>query len=180
MTSKEKIELYCNKKRYCKIEREIGQDVFVSHTGFIVDFSSDYLVLQETDDFIIRGFLIFSIESIKELRSNKSDRFFEKIYKKEGLTKKIKKKHKVNLSSWETILKSIKKLGFNVIIKDENPDENTFDIGPIIKVTKKSVHIQYFDAAGILDDEPTKIYWKNISLVSFDDIYVNTISKYIK
>lgn len=180
MTLEEKIELFCTKKRYCKIEREIGKDAIVSHAGYIVDFSSDFIVLQELDDFIIRGFLIFSTKMLKNVRSNKTDKFFEKIYKKEGITERVERKHIVDLSNWETILKSIKKLNFNVIIKNENPDEDTFDIGPIIKVTKNAVYIRYFDAAGILDDELTKIDWKNITLLSFDDIYVNTLSKYIK
>ncbi len=32
------------------------------------------------------------------------------------------------------------------MIENENPNEETFHIGPIISVKKKSVYIQYFNA----------------------------------
>ncbi|WP_035654634.1 hypothetical protein [Flavobacterium saliperosum] len=76
--------------------------------------------------------------------------------------------------------KSIKDLGFNVIVKNENPEEDTFDIGPITKITKSNVYVQYFDATGLLDSESTKISWDQITVVNFDDIYINVLSKYLK
>lgn len=176
----DKIRVHCNNKRYSKIKRQFAEGTFENKNGYIVDYSNDFIVLQEVDDFVIRGYLIIPIQTIKEIRLNNSDKYFEKIYQKEGITEKIEKKHKIDLTNWETIFKSIKKLDFNVIIQNETPNDNTFDIGPIIKITKKSVYIRYFDATGLLDDDLTKIDWDFITLVNFDDIYINTLSKYLK
>lgn len=176
----DKIAVHRKDKRFSKVKREVAKNTFESNEGFIVDYSADFIVLQEIDDFVIRGFLIIPLKTIVEIRLNNKDKYFESIYKKEGITDEIKKKHNIDLTNWETIFKSIKKLNFNVIIKNENPEDDTFDIGPIIKITKKSVFIRYFDAMGIFDDELTKIDWDFITLVNFDDIYINTLSKYLK
>jgi hypothetical protein len=176
----DKIAVHCNDKRFSKVKREVAKNTFESNEGFIVDYSNDFIVLQEIDDFVIRGFLIIPIKTIIEIRRNNKDKYFENIYKKEGITEEIKKKHNIDLTNWETIFKSIKKLDFNVIIKNENPEDDTFDIGPIVKITKKSVFIRYFDAMGVLDDDLTNISWDVITLVNFDDIYINILSKYLK
>lgn len=176
----EKIKLHFEDKKYCKVKRKVGDDTYETNDGFIVAYSDTFVVLKEVDDFVVRGNLVFQIASIAEIRRNKSDIFFEKIYKREGITETIKKDCKIDLTSWQTIFKSIKELGFNVIVKNENPDEDTFDIGPITKVTKSSLYIQYFDATGLLDSESTKINWEQITVVNFDDIYINVLSKYLK
>ena len=67
-----------------------------------------------------------------------------------------------------------------MIIENENPNDSSFDIGPITKVSKDAVYIRYFNAQGFLDAEPTKIIWEYITIVKFDDRYINTFSKYLR
>ena len=113
----EKIKLHFEEKKYCKIKRQVGEDSFEKNDGFIVAYSDDFVVIKEVDDFVVRGYLVFQTETITEIRRNKSDIFFEKIYKLEGITQTIETNYKIDLTSWQTIFKSIKKLGFNVIVK---------------------------------------------------------------
>jgi hypothetical protein len=180
MTTSEKLKDYSENLKYSMISRMIADNELTYKKGFVVDYSDKFILFKEVEDFVVRGFLIFPIEHISKIRRNKNDIFFEKICKLEGITKSINNKPNVNLSSWQTIFKSIHKLGFNVIIRNEEPDDDTFDIGPIIKVTSKKVFINYFDATGKLDLELTEIPFEKITLVDFDDIYTNTISKYLK
>lgn len=98
MTKLEKIKYLCETKKYCKVKRQIENDVFGSNFGFIIDFSESFIVFKEVDDFIVRGNLIFPIDSIVELRRNKNDLFVEKIYKLEGITETIKNVNKLNLN----------------------------------------------------------------------------------
>ena len=67
-----------------------------------------------------------------------------------------------------------------MIIINEISDEDTFDIGPILKVTSNEVTINYFDATGKFDEDLTEIQYSDITHIDFDDIYTNTISKYLK
>ena len=39
---------------------------------------------------------------------------------------------------------------------------------------------QYFDAAGFLDERPTKVKFSDITLVLFDDRYIDFFSKYLR
>lgn len=96
----------------------------------------------------------------------------------EGLVDKIQNKHKIDLTNWNSVFNSIRKLGFNVIVENENPEDKTFDIGPITKVSDSAVYIRYFDAQGFLNTESTKITWDLITVVKFEARYINTFSKY--
>ena len=40
--------------------------------------------------------------------------------------------------------------------------------------------IQYFDAVGQLDLETTKVNFEDITILQFDNRYINTYAKYLK
>ena len=176
----EKIKYNHQNKIYSKVYRKVGKGNTVRSNGYIVDYSESYILLQETFDFEIGGYLVIPINTISKIVLNANDKYYHKIMQLEGLTDKIINKHKLDLTSWESIFKSIRKLNLNVIIENENPDDSSFDIGIIEKITKNSVYLRYFDAKGYLSIEPTKIVWNLITIAQFDDKYTNTFSKYLR
>lgn len=180
MISKEKISEFKEKLKCSHISRTSNGESFDNKKAFIIDFSDELVLAKEIDDFVIRGFLIFPINHISKLRRNGNDIFYEKICKKEKLIEPNIKNHNIDLTNWKTVFESISKLEFNVIIRNEYSEDDTFDIGPIVKVSNEKVDINYFDAKGNLDIEITKIPWDKITLVEFDDIYINLMSKYLK
>ena len=175
-----KIKDHHENLKYCKIIRKFAKNSRGETSGFIVDYSEDFLIIQESNEFDILGYFVFPISTIEEIRYNNSDKYYEKILTGEKLIEKVGLKHKIELKNWETIFKSIKSCGLSVIIENENPEDETFDIGPITQITKKSVLINYFDAKGYLDEEETEIEWNKITLVKFDDRYINIFSKYLR
>jgi hypothetical protein len=176
----EKIKFHHENKKYCKIVRKVDENTFEKSNGYIVDFSENFVLLQETDDFIIRGYLIIPFYSITEIICSVSDKYYDKIMKAEGITENVVNKHRIQLKNWKTIFTSIKKLNFNVIVQSEKPNDEDFNIGPITKITEKSVYIQYFNPKCYIDSESTKIDFSKITIASFDDIYINTLSKYLR
>ena len=180
MTIKQQIKYHLDNRKYCKIKRKVGNDSFECSNGYIVDNSTNFLVMQEANEFEISGYLVFPISSIVQIRYNNNDKYYDKIMQLEKQVKKVSKKHEIDLTNWTTIFRTIKKAGFNVIIENENPDDETFDIGPIIKTTQLAVYIQYFNAKGYLDIEITKITFDKITIAKFDDHYVNVFSKYLR
>ena len=179
-TIKDRLTYNFDNKRCCCFERKVDNYKIENKRGYILDFNDDYVLLQDMDDFEVNGYLIIPTNTISKVRFNNNDRYYEKILHWEKLTDKIEKKHDINLSNWKSIFNSIKNLNLNVIIENENPDDCTFDIGPIIEVSKEAVYIRYFNAKGLLDTEITKIIWSKITLVRFDDRYINTFSKYLR
>ena len=180
MNISNRIKYHHDHRQYCKILRQVGKDAVEKSNGYIVDYSDNFVLLQEAIDFDVDGFVAFPIQTISEILYNNNDKYYDKIMHLEGIVERIEKKHQINLTSWATILKSIKKLSLNVIIENEDPEDKTFDIGQIIKITKTAVYIRYFNARGIFDEDVTKISWNLISLVTFDDRYTNLYSKHLR
>jgi hypothetical protein len=180
MNIADKIKYHHDNKKYCRVMREVAKDAIEKTNGYIVDYTDDFVLFQETNDFDVDGYAIIPIKTISKIIYSNSDKYFDKILHLEGITDTIEKKHKIDLTSWATIFKSIKKSGFNVIVENEDPENTTFDIGPITKITKSSVYVRYFNAVGILNEQATKINWNFITIVKFDDKYTNMFSKYLR
>lgn len=176
----ETIKDHFENKNYVKITRAIGGGDTTTSSGYIVKYSPDFLILQETGDFNLSGYAIVSIPHIVKIRFNRPDQYYNKIMAWEGQVEKVGINDNIDLNDWASIFKSIKKTGLNVIVECEGYDTNTFNIGPIIKTTKSQVFIHYFDATGFWEEEPTSIDLKNITRVNFDDRYINIFSKYLR
>lgn len=180
MTIFEKIELYKNQKNYCKITRQVDQKSKRLSNGYIVDYSYDFVLIIETHDFKFEGFSIFPISSIVKIRFNEYDQYFDYIMEAEEQKSLIKIDYSIDLSDWRSIFKSIKKTELICIVEKEGKKNPFFLIGPIEEVKNKKALIRNFDPLGYLDKEPTKIPFKDISIVKFNDPYGNTFGKYLR
>ena len=67
------IKLHFEEKNFCKIFR--GD--FETISGFIVAYSKEFLIIQESDDFNILGYVIFPISTIEKIRRNNSDKYYK-------------------------------------------------------------------------------------------------------
>lgn len=108
MKISDKIKYHYDNKKYCKVVREVGKNSLEKSYGFIVDHSENFILLQQINDFEIDGFEIFPIKSISKILYSHNDRYYNKILCFGGITDKIENKHEFDLSSWKTILTSIK------------------------------------------------------------------------
>lgn len=180
MIIRQQIKFHLDNKKFCRIKRQVANDTFEYNNGYIVDNSEDFILMLESDDFKLLGYLVFNISTIVQIRFNNNDKYYDKIMDWENQVDNVKKKHRIDLTNWSTIFRTIKKTGYNVIIENEDPEDKSFDIGPIIKTTKSAIYIQYFNAKGILDNEITKITFDKISIVQFDNNYINVFSKYLR
>lgn len=175
----EKLEKHCSEKLYVRLTRKKGGFEGIS-TGFILDKSSDFILLQETDEFRVLGYQIIPIQTIKHVRYNKNDKTIHRILKEEGLINEVKAKYKVDLTDWNTILNDVKATELTIISECEHPKQNFFCIGHLKRINKNSISIRYFNTQGILDKKNTKHKFENITKLSFDDRYANIFSKYLK
>ena len=177
---KDKIKDFYENQKFARITRRVAKDWDEISRGYIVDFSKDFVVIQECDDFRLLGFNILPITDFKSIRFNNNDKYYDKIMSLENEKENIGIKTKVDLSDWKNVFKSLRTNKKNVIIECENPEIGTFTIGPIKRITDKNVFIQYFNASGFLDEKLTKIEFENITKIMFDDRYIDIFSKYTK
>ena len=67
-----------------------------------------------------------------------------------------------------------------IIVEEEHLNEDShFAIGCIPTVDSDHMLLQRFDADGIWDEEPTQIFYADITSVSFGTRYINVFSKYL-
>lgn len=149
--------------------------------GFIVKFSDEFLMIEESNDFSLAGTKIVPYHRIRGIRNNMYDKVSKAIYVSEKLIQFnqdiIDKTHVDNA---EALFKSIKKQNFHCIVESSKNKKFLFSIGEILEVTSKSVLISNYDPAGRINKNPKKISFKNIDLINFNDNYSKVFRKYLK
>ena len=175
-----KLQKYIDNKSFVKICRTIcGEDENIS--GFILNMSEDFLLLQLTNDFMFDGFAIIRKDDFDSIRHSSFERTQRKIFNSEGLLKsEYGFDKKMALKNWSDIFSTLKEYDFHIIVENINVDYLDFWIGEITRVTTKSLHILNYNPDGIFDVEPTSIKYNTISIVKFGDRYSTTFRKYLR
>lgn len=172
---KELVNKCINEKRICRFYFIYAEEYYY----YFPLYANDKLFLGlEEDDFITDGFSIRRFKDVKKTQY-KND-LCEEIIKKERLLDTISIPY-VDISTWESVFNSLKKLDKNIIIKKENlnSNESKYVIGRIELIYKKFAYVRYFDADGIWGDEPYRIPYIEITSITFESRYINTFSKYL-
>ena len=103
-----KLKNHITAKDIVKIERELEGEDFGSF-GFILDYSSGFILIQNDNDLQLDGFSIVPTYTVAKIRCNKTDKFHKSILKKEGIFEKdYGLDITVDLNDWITIFKSLK------------------------------------------------------------------------
>ncbi|MEE1945474.1 hypothetical protein VRU48_10165 [Pedobacter sp. KR3-3] len=180
MTIFEKLALYKKEKTCCRIKRLVEKSTHKFTYCYILDYSDDFVLVKEIAEIHPDGFRIIPIIDIVKIRNNKYDKYMDYMLESEGLKEGIKITFKIDLSNWQSIFTSLKENDLNCIIENESDKNFFFSIGPVIEVKKKSLWHIDFDPEGYLDNEPSKIKFKNITSITFDNNYINVFSKYLR
>ncbi len=175
----DRISEHIRKSDFVKLERKF-KDVESFLDGIILQLSDNFLLIQKIDDFLKDGFAIIRIDQFENYRCGKYQKTYKKILLSENILDDNHIIPSIDLAKWKSIFQSLKKTDFHVIIECEGLDEPTFTIGPIKRITEKSVSIQNYDPNGKLDDMNTVIKYDHITLVQFGDRYSTTFRKYLK
>lgn len=174
---KKLIQKHIDKVNFVKTILDDDSAIF----GFIVKYSNEFLMIEETYDFSLAGIKIIPYERVKSIRHNKFDKVSKMIFSEEGL---IKFNHnvidKTSLKDFESLFKSIKKQNFHCAVESRKKKIGFFSIGKILEISDKTVTIQNYDAMGKICKKPDEIAFKNIELINFNDNYSKTFRKYIK
>jgi hypothetical protein len=174
------IKFHYDNKKYARLTRQVAKDCTEISDGYIVAYSKDFIILQETDDFRLLGYLVLPIAQIEEVRYNKVDKYYDKIMVWEKEADNVSLPYDIDLTNWNAIFKSIKSYKLNVIVECEDPEIDTFTIGPVVRITKNKVYISHFDAQGYIDEDPIAVEYADISKARFDERYANIFGKYTR
>lgn len=143
--------------------------------GYVIA-KNDFLTLIAIEyDFLMDGYCILVNEDITKMKTTSTTRHCSNIMRKEGLLKDIDLPE-INIDSWQSVFRSIKKLDEFVIIEDEF--DELFLIGPIVRINKQSVTIRHFDGVGQWQGL-RNIRYEDITIVKFACRYIQYHRKYI-
>lgn len=170
------LQKHIDRKDFVTLERSHGDNL----TGFILDFSSAFLLLHLNIDFLPDGYAIVPRDSFDYLRCGRSDRMSKRIYKGERLLETAKVLERPSLKSWPDLFRNLRELDYHVIVECEDQEEPEFFIGPVKKVLKQRVGIQHYNGVGKFDEELTTIAYNDITIIRFGDRYSTIFRKYLK
>jgi hypothetical protein len=176
----DRIREHIKKSDFVKLKRK-HINIESSLNGIILQLSDNFLLIQIIDDFLVDGFAIIRIDQFENYRSGKYEKYYKKILLSENiLSENNNLTPIIDLTKWKSIFRDLQKLDFHVIIECEDLDVPTFTIGPIKRMTEKSVSIQNYDPIGKFDHMNTIIKYDHITLLQFGDRYSTTFRKYLK
>lgn len=148
--------------------------------GYVLDFTDDFALIHQTDDFHLDGFAIVPLKTIKKVRHSEFEDMYEYIMKKENYLDELGIHYTIDLTNWQTIFKSIEGNEKFVIIECEQLWIGRFLLGKLTKAKKKKVEMLYLEANGVFDEYVTEQKYKEITIVRFDEIYINLFQKYAR
>ena len=152
----------------CYFKYDINYFYFYVHS-----VNDKFLLVQEEDDFITDGYQIRKVSDLKKLKIR--DDLCAHINEMIGVTNAVVCPD-VDISSWQTIFHSLKKLDKFIIVEDTYNQE--FIIGLIEKIGKNFVKIKMFDAEGNWYEKPVKKLYSEITSIIWDNRYSTTWKKY--
>jgi hypothetical protein len=130
---------------------------------------------------LLDGYAVIRLDDFDSIRHSRYERTQQKILRAEGnLSSGYGFDRPLPLTNWTTLLKALKSYDLHVTVENINKDYLDFWIGPIKRLSEKSVSILNYDPDGRLDGKPTAILLETISVVKFGDRYFTTFRKYLK
>ena len=140
--------------------------------------SNELLLIAYWYDFVMDGFKVIRISDITNIIQNESIEFIKMIFEKEKIKADELDIQTINISSWYSFFKEIKKEQQIVIVESERKTDSDFYIGRIEMVEDNNLKLLCFDTAGNWDNEASIIGYSNITCVTFQDRYSSYMGKY--
>lgn len=181
---KKRIKKHIDNKNLVKVNLADDEGYsMINFNGIIFDQNDQYLLMSDFYDFNYDGFVVVRKSDISEIKRTDNESFFDSIIEKEGIKEIIIQKAfdlNFKLDEFPEMFSKLKELGVPVIIERLYESESKFQIGPITKVEKKKVFIDYFNAKGEYDMKPVTSKYKDITYFKLDSPYANMFFKYSK
>ncbi len=147
-----------------------------SDYGFILDFNEDYLLIEKFDDECnYDGLTIFLRHNITRIRWSGND--IESVAKLIDSTKRQNGKVDIDLTSTQTILKSVSKIYNHLTVHIQNIDKNVCFIGQIHEMDESSIVIHEFGTKSSLDRKFILLSLDDITRIDVNGQYENNLIK---
>jgi hypothetical protein len=152
--------------------------------GIPLTVTDEFILLHEVREFHLDGYLVLPVANVRGVRLKEAEQTAQRILQSEGALANLGLADPVSLSSFRDLFESLHANNMNVSVEACEPAgkwiEDFFLLGRITEVSEKSVRLQPFDATGHWEQTATRVLYKRILSVTFNNEYMNIFSKYLK
>ena len=180
MSIKKKLKKAKARQRFVRLKRYINSDEYFINRGYILSAKAQVTVMWQTENFHLLGKVVLSTSHIESIRYNSHDRYYDFIVESEEQKDQLDTNKNYCFKTWMGVFQFMKNEDKYVIIELERKLSNSFIIGPVISVNKKSVKVLGFNASGEWDKKPSKVKYKDVTQVTFDDPYITIFRRHTK
>ncbi len=147
------------------------QDKKELHTGFLIDYSDDWILLRNNPvDFIVDGFVILRNKNIERIHRDEDHEFTEKVIRLKGL--KTNAEDIIPIRDLASIISFIdRKYGIFQIAKKS---AKSAYLGKLIELNQEELTIDFLDIRGKFGGE-LSFNPEKIRVIEFDTDYINSL-----
>ncbi|WP_452218337.1 hypothetical protein [Lacinutrix undariae] len=170
------------------LNKLIKEDTFVniytdrydeSYLGFIVEFNDEFLIFEEyNDDSNPDGITVFFRENITRIRWSGNE--INSIYKLIDNSTRLNKKVEIDISSTESILKTISEFYGYVTIHTQDIDSGVCFIGEITEMDNETLILNEFGTRISLDRKFIMVSLPDITLIEGGGKYEENLKRLLK
>jgi hypothetical protein len=171
-----------------QLDRFIKEETFIniftdnyddSYLGFLIDSNDQFLVLKKFDDKgNFDGIIIIFIENITRIRWDGNE--ISSIFKLIENSKRFSEKNIIDISSMDSVLKSLSEIYGYVNIAIQDIDSSVCFIGEITEMDDETLILNEFGTKVSLDRKMLMISKVNITLIESGGIYEEGLKKLLK
>lgn len=158
------------------IEREEIDDEPI--TAIPIMRSQQLLLIHYLYDFYIDGYKVLCISDVTKIERGEIEEFHDEILLKEGMLNLLHTP-KVSISSWKDFFNSMMEENRLIDISLEKVEYGkTFFVGKVRAAKENFLELQEMDGLSNYKSEIAKLFYKDITLVSFGNRYSEFLDKY--
>lgn len=154
-----------------------------NYYGFPLAIGKQLLLMKDTVDFLVDGYVVLPLRQIAHIHSGESQRFHDMIMSGLHQLRKVRlPAHPVALDAWAACVSTVAASNRLLIVDCDLRDgdvEDDFFLGPIVAISDDSLAIHAVSATAEWYDEIDKVPYNEITDIRFGDHYSSAYLKYV-
>ena len=155
-----------------------ASDPHPSWNGFPLALCDEFVLVRSLHEFAVNGFAVLRLRDILEVHSTDAERFFARVLRAEGAPERFPAVRPVPLRSWEAVLEAVRLHYRHAIVECEHAEGVRFFLGELAGVDGDDAMLHYIQVNGVREAALTRVPLDDITLVRFDERYVNLFGRY--
>ena len=142
--------------------------------------SKYFILIAVIDDFLIDGYQVIRLEDVTCVERGDTEVFLERVFLSENIEvnrDNLLLGHMDSMQDMFTVFLNSKK---HISIENETEEQFFFYIGIVLEVTDQYIDFIDYDEMGIWRRNSERVFYKDITCISFKSNYINVLSKYTR